>query len=332
MKKKLFLHIGLHKTGTTTLQVFFNQNRDNLYNCDYLYPRTGIPEKYDAQHNLGWLMIKSKQASSIFGNWQEAHKEIENTNCNHIIISSESFGLANPENIKNLKSELSFYEIKIIVYIRRQDLILESIYIQYLKQGILSEKNSNNILSFLDKIRSRLHYEHLLEPWAKEFGRENLIVRPLEKAQIPNICYDFLRQINIDNFDNFTSINNQNIKPGKKTLEILKFINKIYENKPPKIKSNYLKKITHFTSKHWLNDRNYRLLSYLESTKILKYYEKSNQVIAREYLGRKDGVLFYEQLEPYSNNEFDLEDLNKKEVLNLVVSILNIKIEDLSNK
>ncbi|MGK7936150.1 MAG: hypothetical protein AB4206_10195 [Xenococcaceae cyanobacterium] len=318
--KKLFLHIGLHKTGSTTLQTFLLQNKKVLSDFGYLYPKIGIPPTLMGHHNLAWLLNNDKRADSNFGNWQQLHEEIKDSNFNKIIISSEDFESANRRFIHDLKSNLESYEVKVIVYIRRQDRQIESQYTQHTKDGIFS----GDLLSFCEKMRNNSDFYRLLESWKQEFGNDNLIVRPLEKEQIPNICHDFLRHININEIDYFTNVKNQNTKPGRKTIEILKLVNRIYENKPQERKKAYLRKIVNFTAKYWSDQRNYRLLSYSDASKIMKWYEQSNQAIAREYLGRENGILFYEQLEPYENEAFDLEDLSIEELLSLILAIVEV--------
>ncbi len=321
--KKLFLHIGLDKTGTTTIQNFLYQNRDNLHNSNYLYPQTGltktVPPLCPAQHNLGWLIIKSPNATPALGTWKEVHEEIENANLDNVIISSEYLGFANKKQIGILESKLKSYEVKIIVYLRRQDLRLESVYTQLVKVG----KCATDILSFIErrKKNSESDYFKRLEPWKQAFGNSNLIVRPLEKTQIPNICQDILKVIGVTNFEHFSEVNSKNIKPGRKALEVLKFANKIYENKPENQRQKYVKKIANYLKHNWHEENKYRLLSHEHSARMLEYYKQSNQAVAKEYLGRKDGVLFYEPLEYYENDNCTIEDLSKEELLSLILAL-----------
>ncbi|ELS02767.1 hypothetical protein Xen7305DRAFT_00024850 [Xenococcus sp. PCC 7305] len=321
--KKLFLHIGLHKTGTTTLQRFLLRNRSNLRNSGYLYPQIGIPGKLAAQHNLGWLTINSKKANPAFGTWKEVHEEIDNSSLDNIIISAESFGLANRKAIKILKSELKFYDVKIIVYLRRQDRILESQYIQHLKMGILPKSDLDDILFFIKKNKVKYDYYKLLEPWKQEFGISNIIVRPLEKFQIPSTHYDLLKIVGVNDFSHFNNVENKNVKPGIKALSALKIISKIYESQPQK-KKECLRIIVNLAEKYWSEEKkiSYRLLSYLDASKILNWYKQSNLAVAQEYLERKDGVLFYEQLESYKNYNFDVKDLSQEELLGLIQVII----------
>lgn len=321
--KKLFLHIGPLKTGSTTLQSFLYQNRDNLRNSGYLYPQTGRPPKkspfqHSAQHNLSWTIINSKKANPDFGTWEKAHDEIKNTNLDNVIVSSEFFEFANKKQIDILKTKLKFYEVKILVYVRRQDLRLESLYTQNVKHGVCA----TDLLSFIDNRKEQSDYYKLLEPWKQAFGISNIIVRPLEKTQIPNIYHDILKVIGITDYEHFSEVDSKNIKPGRKALEVLKLANKIYQDRPKQQQEIYVKKINNHLNKlqeTWSDRDKYCLLSYSESCKILDYYKQSNQAVAQEYLGREDGVLFYERLENYENDSFTIEDLSKEELLSLML-------------
>ena len=327
--KKVFLHIGLHKTGSTSLQAFLHRNRNTLRDYGYLYPQTGASSRFDCHHNLAWLLTNwSNKADPSLGTWKELHQEIDNTSLNKIIISSEEFefvGMVH-KGIKCLKSELESYEVKIIIYIRRQDKRLESHYINCIKAGFYS----GDILSFCEKKRNTYDYYKLIEPWKQTFGIDNIIVRPLERTQIPSIYNDFLKVIGITKHDNFLEVEDQNIRPGIKELEIFKNINKLYNNQQLERKK-YLKQINEFLNKHRAGDeRSYRLLSYSDSVKILEWYKQSNIKVAQECLGREDGTLFYETVEYYESNDLSLKDFSKEELLRLKQEVTQSGSEDLS--
>lgn len=322
--KKLFLHIGLPKTGSSTLQSFLYQNTDNLRNFGYLYPRTGIPPKktlfqHTAQHNLGWIIEKSAKFNPAFGTWKEVHEEIENANVDNIIISAESLGrVKSKKQIAILASELKSYDTKILVYLRRQDLRLESLYTQFVKSGQYAE----NISSFVQTRKNSSDYYKIIQPWKEAFGINNIIVRPLEKTQIPNICLDILKVVGINDLNSFYEVDYKNTKPGRKAIEIVKFINRFYQDNPEKQREKYARKINKYIRENWSDEKKYRLLSYSDSCKIMEYYEQSNQSVAREYLDRENGVLFYEQLENYEHDNFIIEDLSKEELLSLILALL----------
>lgn len=316
--RKLFIHIGLPKTATTTLQSFLYENRDNLRNYGYLYPQTGIPDKLKAHRNLSWLIVRRKKADLSFGTWKELNQEVDDSNFKNVIISSEFFSIANNKHIDILKSKLKFYDVKIVVYLRRQDVRIESQYTQNVKNGIYA----SDIVSFAHKKRDESDYYKVLEPWRQAFGTMNIIVRPLEKTQIPDICNDILNVIGINDFKDFSKVKDRNTKPGKKELEILRVINQVYKNDVQK-SGIYKKKIAQYAQKYCSDDKKYRLLSYVQASTVMELYKESNQAVAREYLGREDGILFYEQLEPYDLHKFGIEDLSKKELLGSILAILD---------
>jgi hypothetical protein len=49
---KVILHIGLNKTGTSSLQNFFHKNEEFLSRNDIIYPKSGrkIGNKIDSSH------------------------------------------------------------------------------------------------------------------------------------------------------------------------------------------------------------------------------------------------------------------------------------------
>jgi len=53
--KTVYLHIGLHKTGTSTIQFFLANNREKLAELGYLYPFKQV-----AHHNLAYLIGDKK--------------------------------------------------------------------------------------------------------------------------------------------------------------------------------------------------------------------------------------------------------------------------------
>lgn len=331
--KKIFLHIGLRKTGSTTIQAFLHENKDNLLKSGYLYPKVGRLKPTNAHHYLVRLTQDAIKLNPNDETWQDLHQEIENSNLDKIIISSEAFGIANKKQIGILKTELQSYDVKIIVYLRRQDLRLESLYNQIIKNGKCLKDEVEDILTFFENKKRLFDYYQLLDPWKKAFGASNLIVRPLEKCQIPNLCHDILKGIGIDNFKHFREVNNKNIKVGRKALEVLRvayhiwFINQDNSDKKyhQKEKKEFIRQIDALAREFWLQDNSkYRLLSYDYSAEILEKFHQSNQAVAREYLGREDGILFYEPLENYEPDDFKIEDLSKEELLRLILSVMKL--------
>ena len=67
---RILLHIGTHKTGTTSLQAFFFLNRDQLKkSSSILYPETGSPRvQHEAKyghHLLAWSILQCKGVNDL---------------------------------------------------------------------------------------------------------------------------------------------------------------------------------------------------------------------------------------------------------------------------
>lgn len=327
-QKNVFFHIGLHKTGSTTLQAFLHQNKSVLASHGYLYPETGIPDGFHCHHNLAWLFGQKNRAQKKFGTWEKLREEIESINLKNVIITSEDFESNNKNFVENIARELNLYSTKIVVYLRRQDLRLESQYTQSIKTGMYA----NDILSFYDLKKQQLNYYELLKTWEKVFGINNLIIRPLEKKQIPNICHDFLEIIGIKQNDKFTTIKNHNVRPGRKTLEVLKLLNKInIDQKDKNKKKKDLRDIINFTKKHWEDNYEYRLLFHSDAAKILNNFQECNEKIAKEYLKRKDSTLFYEDLNFYEDQIFNFNNINNEELFGLLLFYIKKKDTQLAH-
>lgn len=62
MTKSIYIHIGPHKTGTTTLQFSLFLNKDKLKKNGILYPDSGIiSAKLPGHHNLAWEILGDKR-------------------------------------------------------------------------------------------------------------------------------------------------------------------------------------------------------------------------------------------------------------------------------
>ncbi|MCH9048783.1 MAG: hypothetical protein IH836_07600 [Proteobacteria bacterium] len=85
----------------------------------------------------------------------------------------------------------SFDEVKIVCYVRRQDLWFESIYNERVKQY---KHGGMSFKEFLAGIQER-HFAEQLDLWAEFVGQQNIIVRPYEKSQLcnGNVVDDFAK-------------------------------------------------------------------------------------------------------------------------------------------
>ncbi len=187
--KTLYLHIGIEKTGTSAIQYHLYANRELLKNHDIYYPETGL--WHDKSHHgfafalfeIGaWGVNQPKEAML-----KDLIDEYHASDCNNIIISSEILrSFYKNKNAKWFFEEIKAVvnEIKIIVYLRRQDKWLASLYNQNIKDPVT--KYSNSFESFVEKMHDEGDYSKLIEGWGTILNKEDLIIKLYNDKKVDN--------------------------------------------------------------------------------------------------------------------------------------------------
>lgn len=258
-----------------------------------------------AHHPLAWNYLPpKKERSPVTINKLKPY--LQNPNMN-VLLSSEDFSaIQDPSKIKKDLDSLGVFNVKIIVYLRRQDEWLESAYNQKTKTGSLE-----TLCSDYDKKRD---WSLLLKRWEESFGQQNLIVKVYDRAQMPQgIIADFLDIFSLTP-EKFTIPADSNKSIDSDLLQIKRLANEIEVQVP-------LNKIDH------INDillQNYPqkkfLFSFDERLKILKNYQKSNESVAQKYFGRKN---LFSESEICKNNYVQYKGLDIEKVC--VISLLFLK-------
>lgn len=276
-RKTIYLHVGTHKTGTTALQKFLRNNADQLKEQQFIYP----------------LLSQSKEFNHCYIKSLDGWQNVALSESFNYIFSCEDLYDRLFEYVDFFKEKQARFNIVIIIYLKRQDLMTQSVYNELIK----SARYYGDIKNFHNY---QYDYKSFLEKVSRLFGKENIIVRPYEKEQLVNndIIADFLKLVNIDSNSEFIFDDNKLANPSltPPLIEYFKVLNKV--NLDQKLKRQIHLAIADQTiagNKAGLY-KNHALLSPQQRLEILQNYQASNEKIAREYLGRSDGKLFYEPL------------------------------------
>ena len=131
--RRLWLHAGLHKTGTTSLQSFLAQNRDLLARHGVLYVRAGTNQYLNGNHNVAWEITGDHRFELDTGTLMEAAQEIDDFD-GDAIMSSEDFEslLHRPKAFNPLFRHklLAGHQITVVVYVRNQAEYLASLFLE----------------------------------------------------------------------------------------------------------------------------------------------------------------------------------------------------------
>jgi hypothetical protein len=227
MRTSTYLHIGTNKTGTTAIQRWLTEHREELKNRGLLYPSAGMP--FQAHHSLAhalgfhWLRPAADEDQAARFR-RELDSEVRATNPRLVLISSENFCITRPMDA--VRSFFRAMDVRIVVYLRRHDVWWQSAYTQAVKMVAAPpfQCGFESFLNFrLAQNRNSANYRKLIDRWANAFGKENIIVRPYEPCQNqPNIVADFLRAIECPELANNMSAPNERVneKPSVIGLQL----------------------------------------------------------------------------------------------------------------
>jgi hypothetical protein len=294
---RLYLHIGPHKTGTTAIQRFFHVNRDLLKERGLLYPLSGRPEKPGAppggprrlNHHPLAAEILSPPDDIRDSAWPNLLAELREAKEEVALLSSELFDHVRTEgHFDALRSHLHGLDVKVIVYLRRQDEFLGSYYAQYVsrKAGTLSFEEFRR----LPEVEA--DYERLLSRWENAFGREALIARPYERSAFPNgdVIADICALIGVDPGSEVIRPPPGNVANPSFPRSAVNCIRMVREAGMDEDRVADLLELFKRVYRGREIDADY--LSPMQRAELLEEFEESNRTVAKRYLGREDGVLF----------------------------------------
>lgn len=93
MSIRLAIHVGPHKTGSTSVQRACHAARDTLAESGVWYPPSVPGAEWPDQHADIWLMMRAGCDEAIWEWLDVAHAEATRRGCDAILISSENFSV-----------------------------------------------------------------------------------------------------------------------------------------------------------------------------------------------------------------------------------------------
>ena len=244
--KKLILHIGQQKTGSTSLQNFLLSNRDHLYQrYGFLYPQPIKGRKHKSL--LHWL--KGDRSDEELHDMIPDHQGLA-------CLSDENLYNIPREKIQRLYALLKphFDRIEIIYFLRRQDRHVISHYQQKVR-GIYASSFKN----FIEDDKTRLYYDYYSTylKWESIFGA-NINIYPYSKDD--DIRRVFLRYVVADQVDwtlliKEETAGHKNQGIDRRGIELLKILNKIENDNQSLLPHNLKRRIRVYLKSHPTEDK-----------------------------------------------------------------------------
>ena len=207
--KQTILHIGLEKTGTTSIQFLLRQNREELLKSSILVSNGSASgnnfhlavasyAKFRADGLIRQLSIGSAAELQKFrhATIQALTAEIKSTAPEKVILSSEHFqsrllGTDDIELLKALLEEAGCVNIKVLLYLRDPLKIAMSHHGMAIKKGI--HVTADFYRPEHRRISHIIDHKETLTNWAAVFGEENMDVRLYPEGQSGDVLIaDFL--------------------------------------------------------------------------------------------------------------------------------------------
>lgn len=199
-KRRILIHAGLHKTGTTALQQFLSFITGQLRERNVLYPSAGRPaEVPDGHHNVAWQLAGDRRFRAEAGTLDDVAAEIS-AFPGDAILSSEDFEsvLGSPVRLSPLLNHrlLTKHTFTLAIYLRDQASYLESLFFEMLNHGMAVEASR-----FCEMVLE--HGQVCYEDWSFCFDYHalhtilaglpaNTVMRPYVRLEGGGVIADFL--------------------------------------------------------------------------------------------------------------------------------------------
>lgn len=305
--KTLYLHVGTPKTGTSAIQALCDDNSALLEKKGYCYPI--LPYHYLNYHirrNGAFLHAPVFDDNGVRQREEEKRRLKEGLETvsrlfdthDVVILSDENIWKASYSRRKTIWAELMElgeqvgFTLKVIVYLRRQDTLIDSWWNQRVKE---TTNQTFTCKEYFDTLvpETQLDYYTALERISAVVGKENVIVRVFERSRFPGglIQSDFMQAIGLELTEEYTLLHETiNMRLAGNTHEIKRILNTL-PDMTPKQNRFFRRALAVYSD---LSGENYpsSMLSVEEAKAFVDQYLEENRKVAAEYLNDPGSDLF----------------------------------------
>lgn len=310
--KKIYLHIGTHKTGSTAIQMFMARNRRALRESGIHYLENGCPDLKAVaygHHLLPWSVQNRKNVAMAI--WKPVLNEINQSPSDQIVISSEEFDRLTDEQIEILGTKLPVKPL-IVVYLRRQEDLIESLY----ATEVVYSGRQTHFSEFMHDCGIRLDYDEMLSAWERISVPNSLVVKRYDRRLFinNNVVADFLSILPVSSA---LRVNALEVEANKslpraavlavkhlwkldlgaaQTYRAIEALEKVYRNRRTKLD----------------------IISPSQRLEVIERYGASNRRVKERYFDSFDGPLFEETTPETQEDWFNRNGKDRSELRQLI--------------
>ena len=303
---RLYLHIGTHKTGTTSLQRFLAANRDPLRRQGIVYPDPaigGFRSSY-AHHHVAHAMAERTgegtpdDARRFFDALRRDLRGGEvgvvsaEALYRHVLPGGEaghlydagSGAVGDPQPyVERVRECLGDVDVTVLVVLRRQDAFLESLY----AEQVMATAYRKTIDRFTAERAWMADYDARLATWAGVFGADAIRVRTFEASSFPEgIERSFVEWVGGRWDDRLASPVVHNVTLPRVLVEYKRAVN---GRQPRSVSTTYrrwLEDLAATTPEGTLPDLGRYHLSHSARLALVERFAEGNRRVAERWLGR----------------------------------------------
>lgn len=329
----LYLHVGLPKTGTTTIQYFLGHNREVLEAHGVCFPDLELqffrvnPYRNGRFLSVAYVDESGKKTKS------RPHADYESIldklgkcakHYNKLVLSDESiwsYRAGQPVFWQNLKDDLAERNIDLhfVVYVRRQDSFVQSLYREKIKRSDI-DQTFHEYLDWLKKHKYPLDYATYMDMLSAILPKENIHIRVFERGQFQGeehtLLSDFLEVIGLSLKDGFEVLPDENMSVDGTYLKMQYYLNTLSEapHLSPALRKSFFDVQTQ--NSFVQNIAPTTLFNEGEQVAFLESFAESNKRLAKQYLGREDERLFLDsEVKELPHYQIETEDLLRDTII-----------------
>lgn len=301
-KPRMLMHIGATKTGSTTIQHFLENNRAALLRAGVYVPEVGLfwqqvrPHKQAGHAQFVPEAMQEKKDLKIH---LEAAQALCGGNIHTVILSSEAYFLN--DNAVELARHFSDYDVEMLTYLRRQDDWANSQYAEFVAGGAVGrvEQPIDEWLK-TDKTRDRLDYYARMKLWETVIPKSKIHIGIYDRKTLleGDIISDFLAMAQLEELNDLPrpEARQENRFPfGTAHVNLIRRLNQSNWS-DRNAYFNFIEEagrgVTKFRERSELLPPKPNLLTHSQRLAIMESVSSSNEMLANEFLGLEDGILF----------------------------------------
>jgi hypothetical protein len=310
-KRVCYIHIGPHKTGTSSIQWFLKENRLELLKYGYLVPESG--PNYGAHHALarklcGQELPPHQQSAAV-----DFARALDETLSEAVIVSSEALGglLRNPDYARTFFTRIRELNLepKLVLFPRNQSQSINSRYAEVVR----GFRRSEPFEAFVQGVTQGfiLRYSPLIT--MADAHDAELIARPFtRKAIADSIVPEFLQAIGLEKSPPFRETNvRRNEAAGPFTISVARGVLRSINGTGKQLKwlqaVRCKTKLAAYLEQNGWTDAGYCGLTTARARQIEEELQPDNDVFAQRVWGKPWAEIFAADIrQEFAPNDFEM--------------------------